>query len=314
MKQHLRRFWNRLAEDIEFYLTLVAATVVLMLERLHIVHEEIVLSSILAVLVIVAFSIVRNRRSIEEMIKHTTMPQTANLAVDDSFFKERLATAREVSMLVVANPDVVIPNFVDLLDLVNRGGKVRYCIINPNGNALKMATARDFYSSLGSNEQEGFDETTLPPASGTVGEESNSGGPTNLQASTPDMGRPTSTIAINPGSLDPAGEHLRRDVITCLQTMQFLRERTTAGLVEIRIVDILPSAVITMVDPDIGAAVLFVTVPGFRQRYVDSPSFLYYRRRERERFEFYQTTFEKIWTWEGCRPFDPVTDLLSPAT
>jgi len=310
--QHVRKAGAKFLEDVEFYVTLAIGVSALTLELLHIINEEVVLSLILAMLAVVAFSIARNRHSIEGMLneakKDSSGNQAANLAIDDSVFRGRLETAREVSILTVANPAVVYTNAERLLDVANRGGIVRYCIVNPRGAAIEMATARDFYTA-GSNVTHVPSNTPPDNTSRASQSPEASVGVPNTRPLDREAGSQASTVPTRQGHATDSRTQLYQEIVACLGTMDFLRRRAINGRIEIKIIDVLPSTLITMIDPEVQAGIMFVTVLGFRQSYADCPSFLYYKKSNRERFEFYRTTFEEIWNWEGARSLDPMIDL-----
>jgi len=74
--------------------------------------------------------------------------------------------------------------------------------------------------------------------------------------------------------------------------------------IEIRLMDHVPSAIITMVDPSERDGTLFITLNGFEQPHYTRPSMILNRADSGEWFDFYQASFEHMWKWEKTRVFE----------
>jgi len=74
--------------------------------------------------------------------------------------------------------------------------------------------------------------------------------------------------------------------------------------IETRLMNHYPSAIITMLDASEKSGAMFVTLNGFEQPDYSRPSMVLNKADDGEWFEFYQTSFEHLWSWEKTKPYD----------
>ena len=264
MGQYVRRAWRELLRNIDVYLIVAIA---LPLSVLGIVQPDsvpVVLSAILATLAVLALSVLRGRQTddkLETMLDRIAAEQSNASALnffdewDDTALKQRLETATEVSMLSIANYEIIKDN-ADLFEaLIARGGKLRHIMVDPHGPALKMAADRA--SDIGMHL-----------------------------------------------------ESLRMLNALCLDLMQKMAQVHPQGQVEVRLIDHLPTALITMIDPRAPNGVMFITLFGFGESFQSRPSFVLHKKRDGKWFLFYQNVYENMWRWPEGKVFDPLKDAL----
>jgi hypothetical protein len=102
--------------------------------------------------------------------------------------------------------------------------------------------------------------------------------------------------------------YLQMNNVMCLKIVGEIAKEFPAS-VEIKLVNHLPSAVITMLDPQDPNGTIFATLYGFNQIFTSRPSFALLNKRDGKWFEFYRTYFENLWNWNGCEVFDPAKPL-----
>lgn len=151
MKQWVQRVWKdiRQGQNVDVYLTILVCASLLFLDIFNKVSDPSALSSgILATLLLVALSTLNSR--------HTD--QRLNLALDKfrraqgsaEFFRQwdsntvkpLLKSAQEISLLATSNFEFINEHSDQLKNLVGRGGLLRCILLDPDGNAVKMATQR----------------------------------------------------------------------------------------------------------------------------------------------------------------------------
>jgi len=72
--------------------------------------------------------------------------------------------------------------------------------------------------------------------------------------------------------------------------------------VQVRLVPILPFAIVTSVDADTDNGEMYITLNGFEQQPSSRPSFILSRAKEPKWFRFFQDSFERVWEMEEARP------------
>lgn len=256
-----RRAFKELMKNYDVYAVMLIALVVSILGIIGTASIPLVLSGTLATLAIIAFSILKNREkdeSIENVLEQIANTQRNGSASrfftdwDDAGFRKRFETARQLSMLAIANHDFISLNEDRIREFTRDGGAVRYILVDPDGSAMKGFAARS----------------------------------------------------------DGAERDLAR---ICLRIMSNLANESSQDSVEIRLIDQLPSAIITMLDHETTGGIIFAALCGFNQPYLARPSFVLHKNTDGRFFEFYETYFENLWNWEGCTPYRPAA-MSGPTT
>jgi hypothetical protein len=167
---------------------------------------------------------------------------------DASHLRQRLASASEVSMMVIANYDLMTNLAEEIEDFLRRGGQLRCILIKPGGKAVKMVAIRSIDTDVES---------------------------------------------------DP--DHIRKQIRMSLDKMQaFAKSAPGSESVEVKTIDYLHSAVITMIDHHSPAGTMYVTLNGFGQYFTSRPSFILSKDKEAKWFKFFQEAFENMWRSPAC--------------
>ncbi len=159
MKNQLRRVWQELRQgkNVEVYLTIAVAFVILCLHLFHVTSINAVLSAILATLVLLAIANLHSRRGVEDLGASVLRLEIGTLA--DKFFQQWneaefsdfINRAKRVSMLAVANNRFLSENQIQFTELIRRGGEIRALLIDPTGAVLNMSTTRSVGASTQPN-------------------------------------------------------------------------------------------------------------------------------------------------------------------
>jgi len=86
------------------------------------------------------------------------------------------------------------------------------------------------------------------------------------------------------------------------------------GSMQVKVIDYLPPATITMLNPAQPDGVMFVTLNAFRTHSRARPSFSLSRETDPKWFQFYSMAFESMWKWPGCRTIDLAEVALNQST
>lgn len=164
MKTQLQDIWNdiRKGQNVDIYLTVVVCGVLIILDIFDIVSQPIVLSGILAVLILVAVGTLANRQvneRIRDALDNLKSSPARNFFSewDETNFRQRLPTARDVSLLAVCNSQFVNSNVKGFSDFLARGGKLRCILVEPQSDAMKMVMQRE----VGAGKQPSFLSTQV---------------------------------------------------------------------------------------------------------------------------------------------------------
>jgi hypothetical protein len=155
MKKYLKTIWNEIREgkNIDVYLTMLVCGMLLVLDIFGVVSTSIISSGILATLLLIALSTLSSRHTnqrVEATLANIEKSADKRSALeffsewDGRLFKQKLATAREISLFAIANYDFITSNSEELKQFLQRGGQLRYIYVEPDGEAIKMAADRGF--------------------------------------------------------------------------------------------------------------------------------------------------------------------------
>lgn len=147
MKEKLRP----ILDDPAFYATILVAVVLLALDILNVFSLETVVSGLLAVLILIACGNLaerKARRDLRDSIKRLRASLAEPSALDfftrwqDDEMGKKLKNAREVNCLAFAPLNTIINHFEEFEKILRNGGRIRFLLVNPERNGIKMATAR----------------------------------------------------------------------------------------------------------------------------------------------------------------------------
>ena len=88
-----------------------------------------------------------------------------------------------------------------------------------------------------------------------------------------------------------------------LQTLKALARNAEPGKVQVKLIPVLPFAIMTSIDGSLDEGEMYVTLNGFEQSPVSRPSFILSQLHDSKWFLFFQDSFERLWTWEEGRVF-----------
>jgi hypothetical protein len=151
MKQYMQRVWKdiRQGQNIDVYLTTLVCASLLVLDIFNLVSDPSALSSgILATLLLVALSTLNSRHTDQRLNQALDKFQRGQGSAeffgqwDNNAVKPRIKSAQEISVLATSNFEFINENSDQLKALVERGGLLRCILVDPDGNAIKMATDR----------------------------------------------------------------------------------------------------------------------------------------------------------------------------
>lgn len=147
MKERLRP----ILDDPTYYATILVAVVLLALDILNVFGLETVVSGLLAVLILIACGNLaerKARRDLHDSVERLRTSLAEPSALDfftkwhEDELERRLEKAREVSCLAFAPLNTIINHFEAFEKILRNGGHIRFLLVNPEGDAMKMADAR----------------------------------------------------------------------------------------------------------------------------------------------------------------------------
>ena len=86
-----------------------------------------------------------------------------------------------------------------------------------------------------------------------------------------------------------------------LQELRALARSARPGQVQVKLVPILPFAIMTSIDGVFDEGEMYVTLNGFEQSPLSRPSFILSQQHDSKWFRFFQDSFEHLWVWEEGR-------------
>lgn len=138
MFAHIKRFFTQMLKDFDLYITILVAIVVFVLGIVGVVNSNIIASATLAVLALLASSILRIRK---------IGPQ--NLGLSDIFqlrsqllsLEQRLANVQKLDVCAMSNITfgTTLKEFV--VDKVEQGCQMRFVFLNPYNTGLMKSIA-----------------------------------------------------------------------------------------------------------------------------------------------------------------------------
>ena len=146
-------------------------------------------------------------------------------------------------MLANANHDFISRYEESLKDFVKSGGKIRYLLLNPASDAMRVFSAR-------------------------------SGG---------------------------AEKDLAE---VCLKMISNIAKAAPPRAIQVKLINQLPSAVVTMLNRESQDGLIFTSLCGFNQFFLSRPGLILHKNRDPKLFQFYQTYFENLWSWNETVAID----------
>lgn len=240
-------------KNLELYATLILAFGVILADIIGVDTQTVVLEIVMAVLALLAFGLLQDRHASERVERKVDDLIAASPAGrffaewDDASFRERLTTAREVSVLAIAVHVFLSRNTTPIEDFLRRGGTFRCMLVEPRGKAMEEAAQLAV----------GYEQVV---------------------------------------------ENIARQAELSLDELRdFARSTPTGDEVNVKLIDHLPYAIMTMVDHQYPTGVMYVTLNGYQMPPSGRPSFTLHKDKDEKWFRFFQESFENLWNSEGAR-------------
>ncbi|MBI3959067.1 MAG: hypothetical protein HY328_09680 [Chloroflexi bacterium] len=134
----------RSGENIELYIIMLAAFVLLILDRFGYVDPEWMYSINIAILALIAISLLGNRRQIESLreMSYDVNKTFMNEFPDD--FENKLLSSNEIWILGLTLGKTSIRYQHDLRRALRSGRHVKVMLLNPHGLAIQIAAKRGY--------------------------------------------------------------------------------------------------------------------------------------------------------------------------
>jgi hypothetical protein len=254
MPKFVKAIWSDIRErkNIELYLALITIAVIFIADIFGVNTESALLEIALAVLALLAYGLLENRRSqerVELKVERVAVSQSATRFFkewDDSAFREGLKTAKSVSLLAIANYIFLSRNSEPIKQFLSRGGSLRCILVEPEGHAITMA------ADLASGHER-------------------------------------------------QPKHLAAQVRLAIEQLRDLAAMSGSNRVQLKLVDFLPQAIITIIEHQNADGNMFVSLNGFNQPPTSRPSFTMRKSEDGRWFTFYQESYDDLWNWEQSR-------------
>lgn len=143
----LRQVWRELlhGENIDLYITFVTAIILASFNLVRSLDPKILISVNMAVLALVAVSLLTTRRIVENSAR------VRKASVESIFFEEYpenyridFENAKEIWLVGVTLTSTIRNNYSLIESKLRKKHFIRVLLVNPEGEALKMADMRDF--------------------------------------------------------------------------------------------------------------------------------------------------------------------------
>lgn len=149
----IKRLWHdiRTGQNIDVYITIITSITVATLGILGIVNQTIIFSALLAIMALIASSMLVNRHQNEEIrasllnLKETRSLSSREVFQEEDDITEHIQTIRNSQKIILWGYTLTthIPILKEEIEKgLDRGLEVRILLIKPSGIALKMAAFR----------------------------------------------------------------------------------------------------------------------------------------------------------------------------
>jgi hypothetical protein len=135
----------RRGENIDLYVTLAAALVLVPLNVFGLVPGESIAALILALLGLVSVSLLGNRHRLDEVRNRLAAISVSGTTLVDEFpsdFRARMEEARDIWLIGTHHSAALTAYYQVFQNLVKEGGRLRFLLIAPDGAAARMAAMR----------------------------------------------------------------------------------------------------------------------------------------------------------------------------
>ncbi|HKZ42533.1 MAG TPA: hypothetical protein VJ044_16340, partial [Candidatus Hodarchaeales archaeon] len=155
----LKTLWQdiRSGQHLDIYITALLSVIIALLGFFNIINQPVVLSAVLATLAVVSLSLLENRRE-NDAIRHAVLQFQNSGGRKEPLLQHPLTSYVTLNQhLLVANKadfwgltfERVLPHIRDTLaKRLQSGLEVRFLLIKPDSNAVKMAVFRDRHHDI----------------------------------------------------------------------------------------------------------------------------------------------------------------------
>jgi hypothetical protein len=148
MKKYLLRIWDEIksGQNIDVYLTIIICFALLVFDIFGIASQNVVSSGILATLLLITLNSLNTRQvnnELQQALKEINVSKTSMSFFhewDDVNFSQKMAVAKDISVMAVSPYEFVNYNSERLRALARQGAILRFAMINPDGEAIKMTS------------------------------------------------------------------------------------------------------------------------------------------------------------------------------
>lgn len=141
------RIWSDIksGENIDLYLTIIVAIGLVALNILGVAPQSTLTPITLAVLGLMAITLLGNRHRIESLSKQLDKSND-NFLLDDypSGFKEEFENANELWLVGVSLSSTIKNNYQRLEQKLLRGDQIKVLLVHPGGPGVEMAVSRNY--------------------------------------------------------------------------------------------------------------------------------------------------------------------------
>ena len=138
----LRRVWEeiRRGESLDLYITILVATILVILNLINLIPESALSPFNLGVLALLSFSILQNRYRLDTLLEQSSARNQIMLAhFPDSLLLHDLEKAKQLILIGVDLSLVLKQNFPLLERKLRKGHVIKVALVNPDGPACEMA-------------------------------------------------------------------------------------------------------------------------------------------------------------------------------
>ena len=148
--KYLRRAWNdiRRGENIDLYVTVLAAIVLSSLSILAITPVTWVAPITLAVLSLLAISAVGNRHRTEEVLeKLSSTPDSVFIQEYPPTLKSDIESSADLVLVGISLGRTIKTYYSELEHKLQRGDSIKILLVNPDGAAIEMVDSRAYWQT-----------------------------------------------------------------------------------------------------------------------------------------------------------------------
>jgi hypothetical protein len=102
-------------------------------------------------------------------------------------------------------------------------------------------------------------------------------------------------VAMRSVGIESEIEHLKKQSALTIEFLQNMAKSSSKGTLQVKEIDYLNSAVLTLIDPMLPSGTAYVTINGFGQIYTERPCLVISKAKSEVWFNYFFETFENTW-------------------